>query len=241
MNPRKHENRLEGVHLQTPKQRTKTNQPQNFVHWTARIRSPLTTSFTSRPSGMTWWNDFFPTGPKPIISDTSQLTGLLSLLIPLMIILHLVPKRSFSKCQSVQIISFLKTFQWLPTAFGSNQNWPWPVRPYTVEHSPSLTALSDTFMLLQPCVPSCYSNMQSSCPQTTASAQDSLYLEHSSPRSFHHWVSAYMQFFRSKNPMTNTIHHCLNQFSFPYSKQYLKSSLLFNFLFAFPPQLSRKL
>ena len=72
---------------------------------------------------MTWWNDFFPAGPKPNISDTSQLTGLLLPLLPLMTILYIVLKRSFSKCQSVQSISFLKIFQWLPTAFGSQSKF----------------------------------------------------------------------------------------------------------------------
>ena len=187
---------------------------------------------------MTWWNDFFPAGPKPNISDTSQLTGLLLPLLPLMTILYIVLKRSFSKCQSVQSISFLKIFQWLPTAFGSQSKFTMACKP--VEHRPTsdcfITHASShgAFLLLQ--------------HAKLMTPNHSLCTGFPLPGAFFSQIFSPLRcqltchLFDQKHPMTSTILHCLNQFSFFYSsQQYLKSSLSFNFLFAFCPQLPRKL
>lgn len=170
-------------------------------------------------------------------------TGLLLLLIPLMAILHLVPKRSFPKCQSVQIISFLKIFQWLPTAFGSQskltmackalRSWAQPASDCFIKHLYAPPAMC-AFLLLQ--------HAKLMPPNHNLCTGFPL------PGAFFSQIFSPLRsqltcnFFDQKHPTTNTICRCLNQFSFLYSsQQYLKSSLLFNFLFAFPPQLSRKL
>lgn len=121
-----------------------------------------------------------------------------------------------------------------------NQNLPRPVRPYTVEHRPT----SDCFIHMPPAMCAFLLLQHAKLKPPNHSLCTGFPL----PGAFFPQIFSPLRcqltchLFDQKHPMTSTILHCLNQFSFfNSSQQYLKSSLLFNFLFAFPPQLPCKL